>query len=34
MVMDHKKEIAAYDKQAKKNDAAAQYASGTLPTLR
>jgi len=34
MVMDHKKDIAAYDKQAKKNDAAAQYASGTLPTLR
>jgi putative membrane protein len=34
MVMDHKKDIAAYDKQAKKNDAAAQYASGALPTLR
>jgi putative membrane protein len=34
MVMDHKKDIAAYDKQTKKNDAAAQYASGELPTLR
>ena len=34
MVMDHKKDIAAYEKEAKQTDAAAQYAKETLPTLR
>jgi putative membrane protein len=34
MVKDHKKDIAAYEKQAKKNDEAAQYANGELSTLR
>ncbi|HEX4555092.1 MAG TPA: DUF4142 domain-containing protein [Xanthobacteraceae bacterium] len=33
MVMDHKKDIAAYDKESKKTDAAGQYAKDTLPTL-
>jgi putative membrane protein len=34
MVMDHKKDIAAYQKASKKRDAAGQYAQSTLPTLR
>jgi putative membrane protein len=34
MVMDHKKDIAEYEKEAKKTDAAGQYASNSLPTLR
>ena len=34
MVADHKKDIAAYQKAAKKKDAAGQYAQETLPTLQ
>jgi putative membrane protein len=34
MVMDHKKDIAAYQKEAKKQDATGQYAKATLPTLQ
>ena len=34
MVADHKKDIRDFEKQAKKNDAAGQYAQQTLPTLR
>ena len=34
MVKDHKKDIAAYQKAAKKQDAAGQYAQATLPTLQ
>jgi putative membrane protein len=34
MVMDHKKEIAAYRKASKSKDAAGQYAQKTLPTLQ
>jgi len=33
MVKDHQKDIAAYRKAAKKQDAAGQYAQSTLPTL-
>ena len=33
MVEDHKKDIKAYEKEAKKNDAAAAYAKEALPTL-
>ncbi len=34
MVTDHKKDIRAFEKEAKKNDAAGQFAKDTLPTLR
>ena len=34
MVTDHKKDIRAFEKESKKNDAAAQFAKDTLPTLR
>jgi putative membrane protein len=34
MVADHKKDIAAYTKAGKNNDAAGQYAKETLPTLQ
>lgn len=34
MVMDHKKDIAAYQADAKKSDPTAAYASETLPTLQ
>ena len=34
MVADHKKDIAAYQKASKKQDAAGQYAQGSLPTLQ
>jgi putative membrane protein len=34
MVMDHKKDIAAYTKEARQKDPAAGYASETLPTLQ
>jgi putative membrane protein len=34
MVMDHKKDIAEYEKASKQKDAAGQYAEQTLPTLR
>jgi putative membrane protein len=34
MVKDHKKDIAAYQKASKKQDAAGEYARSTLPTLR
>jgi putative membrane protein len=34
MVTDHKKDIKAYEKEAKKNDAAAAYAKEALPTLQ
>jgi putative membrane protein len=34
MVTDHKKDISAFEKEAKKNDAAGQFAKDTLPTLR
>jgi hypothetical protein len=34
MVADHKKDIKAYEKEAKKNDAAGAYAKETLPTLK
>jgi len=34
MVKDHKKDIAAYQKASKKQDAAGQYAQQTLPTLQ
>jgi len=34
MVQDHKKDIAAYQKAAKKQDAAGQYAQQSLPTLQ
>jgi putative membrane protein len=34
MVMDHKKDIAAYRKASKAKDAAGQYAQKTLPTLQ
>jgi len=34
MVADHKKDIAAYQKASKKQDAASQYAQGSLPTLQ
>jgi putative membrane protein len=33
MIADHKKDIREYDKEAKKNDAAAGYAKEALPTL-
>jgi putative membrane protein len=33
MVADHKKGIKAYEKEAKKNDAAGAYAKEALPTL-
>jgi putative membrane protein len=33
MVADHKKDIRAYEKEAKRNDAAGQYAGAELPTL-
>jgi hypothetical protein len=32
MVKDHKKDIAAYQKASRKQDAAGQYAQSTLPT--
>jgi putative membrane protein len=34
MVKDHKKDIAAYQKASRKQDAAGQYALSTLPTHR
>lgn len=34
MVTDHKKDIRAFEREAKKNDAAGQFAKDTLPTLR
>jgi putative membrane protein len=34
MVMDHKKDVAAYSKQARQKDPAAAYAGETLPTLQ
>lgn len=34
MVTDHKKDIKAYEKEAKKNDAAGAYAKEALPTLQ
>ena len=34
MVKDHKKDISAYQKAAKKQDATGKYAQETLPTLR
>jgi putative membrane protein len=34
MVVDHKKDVAEYQKEAKKQDAAGQYAQSTLPTLQ
>lgn len=34
MVADHKKDIAAYQKASKRNDAAGQYAQGSIPTLK
>jgi putative membrane protein len=34
MVADHKKDVAEYQKEAKKQDAAGQYAQSTLPTLQ
>lgn len=34
MVVDHKKDIAAYEKEAKKNDAIGNYAKEALPTLK
>jgi putative membrane protein len=34
MVKDHKKDIGEYQKAAKSKDAAGQYASNTLPTLK
>jgi putative membrane protein len=34
MVDDHKKDIKAYEKEAKKNDAAGTYAKEALPTLQ
>ena len=34
MVADHKKDIRAFEKQAKKNDAAGQFATQALPILR
>lgn len=34
MVKDHKKDIAEYEKAAKAKDAAGQYASNALPTLK
>ncbi|MGA7488700.1 MAG: DUF4142 domain-containing protein [Xanthobacteraceae bacterium] len=34
MIVDHKKDIKAYETEAKKKDAAGNYASETLPTLR
>ena len=34
MVADHKKDIAAYQKESKKTDAAGQYAKDALPTLQ
>jgi putative membrane protein len=34
MVADHKHDIAAYQKESKKTDAAGQYAKDTLPTLQ
>ena len=34
MVADHKKDISAYQKASKKQDAAGQYAQGSLPTLQ
>ena len=34
MVADHKKDIAAYQKESKKTDAAGQYAKDMLPTLQ
>ena len=34
MVADHKKDIAAYKKASRKNDAAGQCAQGSLPTLQ
>jgi putative membrane protein len=34
MVADHKKDIAAYKKEAKQDDPAGHYAKDSLPTLR
>lgn len=34
MVKDHKKDVAQYKKESKKNDAAGQYAAAALPTLQ
>jgi putative membrane protein len=34
MVKDHKQDIAAFKKEAKKKDAAGQFAESTLPTLQ
>jgi putative membrane protein len=34
MVADHKKDISEYQKEARKKDAAGQYAEGALPTLK
>ena len=34
MVADHRKDIAAYQKESKKTDAVGQYAKDTLPTLQ
>jgi putative membrane protein len=34
MVADHKEDIRAFEKEAKKNDAAGQFAQEALPTLR
>jgi putative membrane protein len=34
MVMDHKKDLAEYEKAAKAKDAAGQYTSNALPTLK
>jgi len=33
MIADHKKDIAAYKKEARQTDSAGQYAQGALPTL-
>jgi putative membrane protein len=34
MVKDHKQDVAAFKKEAKKKDAAGQFAESTLPTLQ
>ena len=34
MIADHKKDIAEFEREAKGNDDVAQFASGTLPTLK
>jgi putative membrane protein len=34
MIADHKKDIAKYKSESKKQDAAGQYAQNTLPTLQ